>query len=79
MGVKNKTKVSLYKYEFPSRFGSHSSMIVKDDKGIEKTCENLVVLKDENGEYSTERKYLDTGLVDPNRAFGRVLLKILSE
>jgi len=47
----------------PSRFGSHSSMIVES----EISDENLVTLKDEFGEYVTEKSKLDTGLADPNR------------
>jgi len=47
-------------YPFPSRYGSHKSMIVKE-------YDNSVVCKDEYGEYLTEKKQLDSGLADPNR------------
>lgn len=79
MGVKNKAKVVQNQYPYPSRYGSHSSMIVKDEKGNEKTIGDLVVLSDENGEYTTSRNKLDNGLTDPSRVFGRVLSKLLSE
>lgn len=53
-------------YQFPSRFGSHSSMI---DEARTNALNNhrLVVLKDEHGYYTTEWNRLDTGLCDPNR------------
>ena len=54
------------KYSFPSRFGSHSSMI--DAEETEKLGDpSRVVLKDEHGTYITERSKLDCGLSDPNR------------
>lgn len=51
-------------YTFPSRFGSHASMIVEEHKPADPS---LVILKDENGLYVTERRRLDIGMADPNR------------
>jgi|6_EtaG_2_1085325.scaffolds.fasta_scaffold62836_2 hypothetical protein len=50
----------------PSLYGSHSSMLVPD--ATEKLEDaDLVVVKDNSGEYITQRKHLDSGLADPNR------------
>lgn len=49
------------KYPYPSRYGSHASMVVRELEG------NKVVLKDEFGEYETYRKRLDNGSADPFR------------
>ncbi len=54
------------KYPHPTRYGSHSSMI-DEEKTDELSDENLVVLKDEHGYYTTSRKNLDNGLADPKR------------
>ena len=62
------------KYLYPSRHGSHSSMINE-----EKTAELIalyghsknVVLEDENGFYITEKRRIDTGLADPSRYSSR--------
>lgn len=53
-------------YEFPSRFGSHSSMI-DEEKTKELNDPAQVVLRDEFGHYVTERNRLDTKMSDPNR------------
>jgi hypothetical protein len=45
----------------PSRYGSHSSMVVEELE------EGRVVCKDDAGEYTTLKSRLDTGLSDPNR------------
>ena len=53
-------------YPYPTRYGSHSSMI--DEEETEKlTDESLVVLKDEHGCYTTKKSILDNGLADPKR------------
>lgn len=53
-------------YVYPSHFGSHSSMI--DEEETKKLDDsNLVVLRDEHGIYTTERRRLDDGLTDTNR------------
>lgn len=49
------------KYAYPSCFGSHKSMMVRENE------DGTVVCADEFGEYTTERKRLDNGLADPNR------------
>jgi len=56
-------------YPFPSRYGSHQSMVIKENDGT-------VVCKDEYGEYTTSKDRLDTGGADPNRyALSRDLYK----
>ena len=47
-------------YQFPSRFGSHASMVIGEEG-------DFVVCKDEYGEYRTEKTRLDNGSADPNR------------
>lgn len=56
--AKNKDKPS--KYPYPSRFGSSSSMVVREEDGF-------VYCVDEYGEYKTAKCRLDDGLADPNR------------
>jgi len=60
------TPVKTERYPYPSRFGSHSSMIDEEKTG-ELDSEDSVVLKDEFGFYTTQRKTLDNGLSDPKR------------
>ena len=48
------------KYPYPSRYGSHRSMVIKEE-------ENKVICKDEYGEYETTVDRLDTGLSDSRR------------
>lgn len=57
----SKSKEKAIKYAYPSRFGSHSSMVVEDCGA------NHVVCEDEHGKYLTERHRIDSGLTDPNR------------
>ncbi|MFI5404993.1 MAG: hypothetical protein ACHQ1D_00620 [Nitrososphaerales archaeon] len=45
----------------PTPYGSHTSMIVKD------LGDGRVILLDENGEFTTTKDRLDTGLADANR------------
>ena len=52
------------KYEYPSHFGSHASMVVKDNK------DGTVVCKDNHGEYTTFQNRLDNGMADPCRNAG---------
>ena len=56
-------------YKYPTRYGSHSSMIDEEKTG-ELNNDKEVVLEDEYGYYTTERKRLDSGLSDPNRYKG---------
>ena len=56
-------------YPYPSRYGSHVSMIDEEKTG-ELPEENRVVLQDEHGYYVTDRKRLDDGLADPKRSSG---------
>ena len=53
------------KYPYPSRYGSHASMV---DEGMTEQLgnEKLVVCKDENGYYITEKNRLDDNC-DANR------------
>ena len=53
-------------YKYPTRFGSHSSMIDEEKTG-ELNDGQKVVLEDEHGYYTTDRKRIDSGLADPNR------------
>ncbi len=48
------------KYPYPSRFGSHKSMVVRENG-------DKVVCQDEFGEYDTFKNRLDNGLADPLR------------
>lgn len=55
---------------FPSHYGSHSSMI--DKKATEELNDpTKVVLIDDSGSYLTERSRVDNGLADSNRYSGR--------
>lgn len=64
--------------EFPSVFGSHTSMIDADETA-KLTDPNLVAIRDEHGVYITERKRLDTGLADPNRYVSSRLEKLFGK
>jgi hypothetical protein len=70
--------ISKVVYNFPSHYGSHSKMIENDEeiamdflnKLLPKQLDGIkdpVVLKDEFGNYVTDRNRLDNGLADPNR------------
>ena len=62
-------------YNYPSRFGSHSSMVVEEPRASLK--ENQVELEDEYGKYVTTKDRLDTGLNDSNRTNGYLRERIL--
>jgi hypothetical protein len=49
---------------FPSRYGSHKSMV---DSSVTLKDEKLVVCKDEGGQYVTEKNNLDNRCADPWR------------
>lgn len=49
------------KYLYPSRFGSHKSMV------IEENADGTVILADEFGIYTTTKDRLDDGVADPKR------------
>ena len=50
----------------PSRYGSHTSMVVRElDDG-------RVVCRDDIGEYETFKDRLDNGLTDSNRTSSRI-------
>lgn len=53
-------------YPYPSRFGSHASMIDQEATG-RMASHGQVILRDERGLYLTDFNRLDTGLADPNR------------
>ena len=53
-------------YPYPSRYGSHLSMVDEEKTG-ELNKENKVVIQDEHGYYITDENRLDNGLADPNR------------
>jgi hypothetical protein len=48
-------------YPYPSRFGSHLNMMIKDNS------DGTVVCEDEFGEYTTNKRSLDNGLADVAR------------
>ncbi len=55
-------------YPYPSRFGSHKSMLNVDATGrLQETSPNMCVIIDEYGEYTTNVMNLDNGLADPAR------------
>lgn len=62
-------KKSATTYPYPSRYGSHKSMI-NEEKTKELDNPTLVVLTDEWGDYTTLISRLDTGLADPIRFDG---------
>lgn len=58
-------------YQYPSRFGSHKTMV--DETATKKLKDSsFVVCKDEFGLYTTQVERLDSGLADPNRYSNRV-------
>ena len=54
------------RYKYPTRYGSHLSMVDEEKTG-ELNKENNVVIEDEHGYYITDESRLDSGLADPNR------------
>lgn len=59
-------KEKVVEYPFPTRYGSHASMVVSEE--TEKLGDPTVcVCKDEHGMYVTEKKRLDDRMADPNR------------
>jgi len=55
------------KYPYPSRFGSHASMVMLPCDIEESNEQGLVTIQDEFGTYQTFVERLDNGLADPNR------------
>ena len=53
-------------YPYPTRYGSHASMIDEEKTG-ELNKDKKVVIKDEHGYYVTDESRIDSGLADPNR------------
>ena len=49
-------------YPYPSRYGSHESMVVENNEG-----DAWIACKDDRGPYVTSRTHLDSGLMDPYR------------
>lgn len=66
MAKKIREKKEKSNYSFPSRFGSHLSMV---DEELTKKLDdvNKVVCNDEHGSYVTFRNRLDSGVSDPAR------------
>lgn len=62
-------------YSYPSRFGSHTSMIDQDET-TKLGDAALVACRDEFGVYVTEKARLDTGLADPKRYVETRLTKL---
>lgn len=71
-----KSKKEKHEVLFPSKYGSHTTMIVEDLEADDakafldgKTVgEDQVVCKDETF-YITEKVRVDTGMADPNRMY----------
>lgn len=64
-------------YPYPSRFGSHRSMV--NEKGsISADFNNNVICTDEYGDYLTTIDRLDNGMSDPNRCAESRLSKLFS-
>ena len=71
MGKKNKKwKAPVKEFEslYPSRYGSHASMVVSNAKPVD---DALVICLDEKGAYITEKQRLDTGIADSKRWAGQ--------
>ncbi len=68
-----KTKV-VSTYQYPSRFGSHKSMLIHDKPAQP----GFILCGDEYGDYYTEEYRLDNGLADPNRTAQSRLNKLFS-
>jgi hypothetical protein len=65
-------------YGYPSRFGSHATMV--DELATAKLeSPEHVVCRDEYGQYTTESRRLDDGLADPNRYCVERLTKLFGE
>lgn len=64
-------KQTVSNYPYPSRFGSHSSMVLgeADNNG-------MVPCGDEYGQYLTHYSNIDSGMVDPSRTDSRRLGKL---
>jgi len=61
MSKESRPVAATVKYPYPSRFGSHKSMVVKENE------DGTVVCLDEFGEYTTPKNRIDNGSSDPNR------------
>ena len=68
MGKKRRERTTGPKvvYPYPSRYGSHKSMV---NEGATEVLDikSWVVCEDEVGRYVTRTKKLDSGMVDPHR------------
>ena len=66
MGKKGKRQYTAAskdkEYPYPSRYGSHTSMVVENKEG-----DAWIACNDEKGPYVTSRTHLDSGLMDPYR------------
>jgi hypothetical protein len=54
------------KYPYPSRYGSHASMVDNEATAQLADAQNVVCM-DEDGWYVTEKRRLDNGVSDSNR------------
>jgi hypothetical protein len=64
----NKSSNTKSKIEYPSEFGSHTSMIDHDYAEVNDDDSEFVVCKDGRGSYLTSRSNLDNNLCDYNRS-----------
>jgi len=63
-GKKKRTIVKTFEHPYPSRYGSHASMVSEWQRPLD--C-SLVICEDEKGFYVTDKDRLDSGLADIHR------------
>ena len=68
MGKKRKAATKSFEHPYPSRYGSHGSMI---SEWVRPLDSDRVICEDEKGLYVTDRNRLDTGVADPHRWSGK--------
>jgi len=68
VGKKKRTITKQFEHPYPSRYGSHASMISEWQRPLD---EGLTICEDEKGYYVTEKNRLDSGVADPHRWAGK--------
>ena len=64
VGKKKRTITKQFEHPYPSRYGSHASMV---SEWVRPLDGDKVVCEDEKGLYVTDKNRLDTGCADPKR------------
>jgi len=65
MAKASKQQAKAEKYPYPTRFGSHKSMVVESTpEELKDLAEDEVICQDEFGRYKTQAKRLDNGQSD---------------